>query len=689
MSDIDIDIEEQELSDKLEPAQELGKEFIRQWRGAVQTRNSTKLGDHSIPSLLRELYDARDNKTSCEEAQLKELYPEWAGMPVSLVDFKTDILTAMIRESIADVTRAPFIIDPTPSEELPKEVVQEILGDVAEKLELMFIQAQELGAPEPDVEFLKQMLKDEKIRAQAEQKTYAREQALSLQTELYDKTVQGGYRKAILEFSDDFALYPYAVLHGPFPTPVKTTEWKGSKFVEVSRVRWQFERVSPFDFFWTEDSKDAQTGTAVFIRKQVPYDFLYNARELARNDEDSSYIEENLTELIEESKESYIPHRWTEFYVGNPEMGTQLINAPWRHGDSIEILIRYGRYIGSDLAEMGYTGLDADRSYETKVVMVGRHVVQCELNKNPGENPRPLFVTSFSRRNGQIPGISVGMRVLPLHKAFRSTIQLAMYNLGLSAEPITEVDYARIAEYMPSEWHENPSIMPGMVIPSDGARIGDNAPAVKFSQIPNITAQCLNMAQYIFDLSHQISNIPAALHGQPVGSGANRTVRGLLTLQGNTLKPIKAAMENLDMDIIEPMVTLMYRLLVTYEEDFEYTGDAKIIAKGASTMIEREMEKQTAMENLQILGQLGPTVSPEIVDRATKRLLELSGIIEPGESGMQQMPQMAPGQPDGAMGGPPGGAPEGQPVPPGGDPMMDAMAAQAGAGLGPIPGPTQ
>ena len=93
------------------------------------------------------------------------------------------------------------------------------------------------------------------------------------------------------------------------------------------------------------------------------------------------------------------------------------------------------------------------------------------------------------------------------------------------------------------------------------------------------------------------------------------------------------------MDIIEPMVTLMYMLLVMYDDDFDYPGDCKVIAKGAASMVQREMEKQTAMENLQILGQMGQNVNPELLNRAMENLLQLSGILEPGEKAI------APSQP--------------------------------------------
>ena len=117
-------------------------------------------------------------------------------------------------------------------------------------------------------------------------------------------------------------------------------------------------------------------------------------------------------------------------------------------------------------------------------------------------------------------------------------------------------------------------------------------------------------------------------------------MRGLLTLQGNTLKPIQSALMNLDLGVIEPMITLLYMLLVMYEDDFEYTGDCKVVAKGAASMVQREMDKQAAMENLQILGQLGQQINPELLNRTVTKLLTVAGVLEPGESAMLDTPPM-------------------------------------------------
>lgn len=634
----------------LDARTELGREFIRQLRKAMWTKNSTTIGEYKLTDLLHKCKKAREDAPSCEELDMREKYPEWATMPVSVVSFKVGILVAIMRETLVDVASAPFIIDPTPDPEIPEDKYNEIITKLTEEVERMGEQTAQLQEqavqeavsqgldpslisedmlPHIDPDALIDMVKAAKVQATYEVRQHAREQALLMQREIYDKTVEGDYRRAVLEFADDFALYPFGCIHGPYPTIRSSTKWDKDKFKEVDEVVWTFERVSPFDLFWTDDSTDTQNGTAVFVRKFVPYSFLYDARRLARQADGSGYAEEALTELIEKTREASLPKNWSDFHAGNPEM--QFKPIIWSQGDTIEIVIRYGRFRGYDLREMGFTNLDDDKSYETKVVMCGGEVIQAQLNNNPGRNKRPVFTASFERRNGSIAGIGLGQKLLGIHNAYRACINLAMYNLGLSSEPITEIELGRILQYMPEDWVDDPSIYPGMTIPADGDRMGNGSRAIKFTQIPNITSQALQMANFIFEQAHVISNIPAALHGQPVGSGANRTVRGLLTLQGNTLKPIQSSLMNLDMDIIEPMVTLMYMLLVMYDDDFDYSGDCKVIAKGAASMVQREIEKQTAMENLQILGQMGQNVNPELLNRAMENLLQLSGILEPGE----------------------------------------------------------
>lgn len=666
----------EQINSDLEPRTLLASECIRQFRDAVNHKKTKRVGDYSLEQLLRECFNARDDRTSCEEEAVKEKYPEWAAMPVSLVAFKVNILVSLLREALIDVSAAPFIIDPTPNPEIPEDERRKIVGDLEQEILTMaaetvasqigFTQAaQEQGVdpmvassvneyPQLDSDLIYDLIKQKKIEATLKIKKHAEEQAALLQKELYDKTTEGGYRKAIMEFIDDFATYPFACLHAPVPMFKNITKWDKDKFVEDRKIIWGFERISPFDLYWTEDCNSTQDGTAIFIKKMVDYDYLYTARKFAKQSKNSGYVLEAIEELIDLSKESRIPRQWSEFVLGSPE-GNQFRNLQWHRGDNVEILIRYGRFTGFELKEMDFTDLEEDELYETKIILCGGQVIMCQINKNPGEYKRPVFTASFEDRNGSIVGVGLGQKLLSIHKAYRSIINLMMYNLGLSSEPITEIELTRVLQYMPDDWQENPSIYPGQVIPADGDRVGNGTRAIKFTQIPAITDSALKLAQFIFEQAHIISNIPAALHGQPVGTGANRTVRGLLTLQGNTLKPIQSALINLDLGIIEPVITMLYMLLVKYDDDFEYSGDCKIVAKGAASMVQREMEKQTAIENIQILGQLGQQVNPEILNRTIAKLLQVAGILEPGEEAIMLQQAGIGGMGEAGMSGSVGG----------------------------------
>lgn len=651
-------------TDDLEASSLLGKEVMRQFRSALFSKRTYKVGDYTLHELLTACYKARDDQMTCDEISFREKYPQWSGMPVSIVSFKVGILVALIRESLADVAAAPFIIDPTPKPDIPDDQKERILDELMTEVEMAaaqvamaqqgyVAQAAQMGIdpttatiqpdfPKLDPRLVEELARQQKVKLHQQVKQHAQEQALLLQRDLYDKTTEGGYRRAIIEFADDFATYPFGCIHGPFPVIRAETVWKDNKFQEVKKVAWAFERVSPFDLFWTDDCTSPQDGTAVFIRKQVGYDYLYDCRQLAKDDPNSGYDYDTIDELITLIKESRIPRHWTEWTNKNPENRTNLI---WNRGDTCEILIRYGRFSGYDLRELGFDDIDDERLYETKIILCGGQVIYCQINKNPSQYKRPVFTASFESRNGSIVGVGLGQKLLAIHNAYRAVIHLAMYNLGLSSEPITEVEVNRILQYMPDDWIDEPVISPGMVIPADGDRMGNGSRAIKFTQIPNTTSNALQLATYIFDQAHVISNIPAALHGQPVGSGANRTVRGLLTLQGNTIKPIQSALMNLDLGIIEPMITLLYMLLVMYEEGFDYSGDCKVVAKGAASMVQREVEKQSAMENLQILGQLGQHINPELLNRTVTHLLMVAGVLEPGETAMAEQPALGSPQP--------------------------------------------
>jgi hypothetical protein len=132
------------------------------------------------------------------------------------------------------------------------------------------------------------------------------------------------------------------------------------------------------------------------------------------------------------------------------------------------------------------------------------------------------------------------------------------------------------------------------------------------------------VANEFMEMAHVVTNIPAALHGTAVGSGANRNARGMFNLQSNALKSLQSAVANIDETVFQPMGELLYAYNMLYEDDDSIKGDSKVAAQGVQGLLAREMSRNNALEILQLVGavgaQLGDTASP-LVDWALRQTL--------------------------------------------------------------------
>lgn len=147
-------------------------------------------------------------------------------------------------------------------------------------------------------------------------------------------------------------------------------------------------------------------------------------------------------------------------------------------------------------------------------------------------------------------------------------------------------------------------------------------------------------------LADKVTNIPAAMHGEAVGSGAMRTFRGMSLLQGNATKALSAATDNIAESVFKPLGQSLYNINMLYSPDPDVKGDSQIVTKGSEGLLQKEMEKQSAMEILQIIGtaasglgqmvNLGPVVSWSL-----QKLLSAMGVPD---SVSEQMRGATPAQ---------------------------------------------
>jgi hypothetical protein len=69
---------------------------------------------------------------------------------------------------------------------------------------------------------------------------------------------EGGFYKALAEFIVDLPLFPFACIKGPVVRIVPSVKWVQGKAVTQNKPKMFWNRVSPFDLYWTPGVSDIE-----------------------------------------------------------------------------------------------------------------------------------------------------------------------------------------------------------------------------------------------------------------------------------------------------------------------------------------------------------------------------------------------------------------------------------------------
>ena len=596
----------------------------QRWNNAVFWRSQEKVGGKSLRTVLSDCYDQREGILAPCDQEIVDMLG--VDMYVNISGLKSSALVAWMRDLLINTAELPFTLSPTPLPEMSDATRLRILNQVKRQLYGQGFDG--------DLLSLVRELKFQQREAEMNEATHA---ADAMYTLIKDQCWQGGFRRAMLKMINDFATYPFAGMHGPIPTMVTQMEWSGSQLRPKNSVQFQFRPLSVFDTFWTPDSRDAQSGTAVMVRERITKQELYKCLNM------KSYIKANVLKVLEGCVSGRIDSMWMSRNREQPDS----FAWGWGNGETVEVLRHYGILSGRELMMYGITGLEANDYYESTVSMIGPYTIQVFINPNPAVNIRPVYLASFEQGGDRIPGVSICQKVRDVERAYLATLRFMMVNMGYAAGPIGEVDYSRVQRYMTPE--DVGQLAALTMYPVDPDMSAGGRPAHYFHNVPANVGAFMNVGQFFMDLADRITQIPASIHGEPVGTGANRTFRGMAMLYGNAIKPIQSGIANLDEMVFAPLGNLMYNYNMRYWPDESVKGDAKILAQGSTGLIQKEVAKQTALDTLQLVATAGSAaqgmVNPRAVQWAVDTALRASGVpaevLEGGTpaAGAPQQPQ--------------------------------------------------
>lgn len=503
---------------------------------------------------------------------------------MGIVSTKCRTATAWLRDTLLGTgADKPWSLAPTPIPEVPPAVQERLQAIMESNLQQYYA----AGNPPIDPSQLQQLaagMKDTAMRAMKEE---ADKRVGRMEMKMEDQLIEGGFVKALYEFTNDIATFPYAVLKGPIPRKRKAMKYAQGGLAAVDVLRDEWERVDPYKFYWAPWGDDVQN---------MPIIELHH---LTREDVEAmigveGYDEASVRSILADF--GFGSFDWLEHDDSEIETATGK-DFDDAHRDVVAALQLWDSIPGSLLIDWGMDESeipDPQMSYPCEVWMMNNTVIKAVLNYDP-LGRKPYYVTSYEKVPGRVDGNGVSDLCMDAQNMCNAAARSLANNMGIASGPQVGVNISRLPA-----GEDITQMHPWKIWQFRQSDYNDSSPPMTFFQ-PNSNAQEL-MA--VFDrfmgIADEVSGIPRYMTGEHV-PGAGRTSSGLSMLISNAGKSIKQVIGNIDYDVLTPMLERQYQRNLRYADDPDLIGDVQIVARGAMSLVVKEAEAVRKNEFLRLV----------------------------------------------------------------------------------------
>lgn len=565
-----------------------------------------------------------------------------------------------------------WTISPTPVPNVPEYIKELVIQQIKKEVS-------QFGPPTEEGS-LRERVKELRDIAMAHVQDAAKQATDRMSQKIDDQLHECGFDGVMTDFVSDVLTFPYAVIKGPIVKNQQMLMWKNEEPVVKTTASLCTERVSPFDYYWSQFATSPQEGNIVELMHMTRA-ALHNCIGL------ENFNDDKIREVLQAYPTGH------KVYTQVTTQRQQLERNTYNNINDNEIIDTFdfwGSLPGYLLQDWGVKkGVkDRDASYEVNAWVINGICIRCIMNPDPLKK-RPYYVTAYEKVPGSMIGRSPPMLMRANQEIINSAYRALRRNMGLSSGPFCEVDISRLSgQQAPNE------IRPSMVKAVEPDLTGSSNPAYRFHDINSHAQELENTIIEEIKKCDDITGIPAYSYGNAAVSGAGRTVGGLAMLMGNASKGIKKVIGNIEDDVLNPLVTSFYNYNMLYSDDKTLKVDAQVVARGPTGVILKEAQVQRRVEALQVLGPFIPTgIIPKDglahllrqvltgLDLDTDKIIpdpdkaaQLAALAQ--SMGQGQGPPGVPGSsagPDSGnppAGNPPSGVPPPPGIPPGVHPMM-------------------
>ena len=496
---------------------------------------------------------------------------------------RTKVLAAYSR--ITDLLFQPgqkfFSIEKTPLSKQPL-VEQELAERAALEIQQAAEQVGTAGIEELVMARLSELT--EEIEAETEQRVKNMEEAILDQA--LENNLEGKMKDAIMEQ----VIFGTGAMKAGTLRIEKDHKWikgdEGFNLIYEENAMPEMEAVSIFDLYPDPHATSVDDMRDIF-RRHIISRTEFNALK-----DYPGFNVDLINECIEMNPEGN--HDEAQHEVDRRNIAN--VNDSNTNTEKFEVLEYWGSLNGHDLEDAGVEfGEDDDLSmeYDANIWMVSGKVIKAQLNPLPG-GIIPYFIFPYEKNPHAFWGTGVPRMMRDSQATMNAATRIYLDNVALSSGPMVEVNTDIMAS------GEDPTeLYPWRVFLREG---GDgNQPMVRFYQPQSNSPALVSVIELFRRFADETTALPSYTHGQ-TQSSLNRTATGISILMSNANIVLKSVIKNIDDFLTKPMIRSLYDWNMTWNENENVKSDMRIVAKGSTALIQKEVQSQRLLQFLSLIN---------------------------------------------------------------------------------------
>jgi len=545
-------------------------------------------------------------------------------------------------------------IEPTPIPEIDNEaMIEAVKSETMKYFEKRMQEQAEAGLPPPDPMEAFKYSAEMYDQLEAMEVKEARISCDRMTRVIKDQFIEGGFGEALSDFIVDLCTYPCAILKAPVIrkemmitgfTPAEPNGGGREAIIE-SRIMPTYERVSPFDFFPGANTSSPNRGY-IFQRSRMYRNEIQKLKGLP------NYSSAKIDEALNLYGAGGLRSLEIQDYPRESMEGKQPVMSASNGDATIDVWEFWGSAPGNLLKQFGVKDIDENEEYEVMAVQIGGIVIKCVLNSDP-LGRRPYFVTSWEKDSETIWGSGLPQKMEAIQGICNSCIRALDNNLSISSGPQILVNTAMLPA------GEDIQRMYPFKVWQYVDKGGNAGKPFDFFQPNSNSTDLLGIYGNLKTEADDVTSIPRYAQGVAEGAmrGAAGTARGLSMLMSAASKNIKYVINNIDKDIVKPILMRMYEWNMMYnDKEAIKMGDVKVRPSGAigvmiaeQVQAERQQFLNLASSNEAIQQMIGRQGFAKLLRAIVKDLDFPDNMIIPSENEIEEQGKIAEQEQKNAM----------------------------------------